>query len=158
TTRAPDRAKHIANYLEEQNQQRQTLERRILDEAKVQAEESDGAAALVLASREWHPGLVGIVASRLVDLYARPVLMIALREQDAPGQGSGRSIPGLRLHEALQDCAGDLLSHGGHAAAAGFRIAPPSVDLFRQRFCEAAHWRLVPELASLSLVPDAALP
>jgi single-stranded-DNA-specific exonuclease len=84
--------------------------------------------------------------------------MIALREEDAPGQGSGRSIPGLRLHEALQDCAGDLLSHGGHAAAAGFRIAPPAVELFRQRFCEAVQRRLGPELSRLSLILDAEVP
>jgi single-stranded-DNA-specific exonuclease len=158
TTRAPERAKHIADYLEDQNQQRQTLERRILTEAREQAEARNGAPALVLASRDWHPGLVGIVASRLVDLYSRPVLMIALREEDAPGQGSGRSIPGLRLHETLQECGEDLLSHGGHAAAAGFRIDPPRVESFRQHFCDAVQRRLGPELSPLALTLDAEVP
>src|SRR5262249_18940490 len=81
TTPSTDRAGQLARYLEDQNQQRQTLERRILSEARVLAEECNGSPALVLASAQWHPGLVGIVASRLVDLYGRPALMIALRDE-----------------------------------------------------------------------------
>ena len=90
----------------------------------VGAGELDGTPALVLAHEEWHPGVIGIVAGRLVDLYGRPVLMIALRRPraagDEPGvavgQGSGRSIPGFALHEALQACDAHLLSHGGYFA------------------------------------------
>jgi single-stranded-DNA-specific exonuclease len=157
-TRSNERAKHLANYLEEINQQRQTLERRILSEARSQAQACNGAPALVLASPDWHPGLVGIVASRLVDQFARPVLMIALRGDEVPGQGSGRSVPGFKLHEALQECTDDLLSHGGHASAAGFRIAPHGIETFRRRFCEVAGRVLGPEPASASLVLDAEIP
>jgi single-stranded-DNA-specific exonuclease len=88
-----------------------------------------------LASSEWHPGLLGIVASRLVDQYARPVLMIALRDGQPHGQGSGRSVPGFKLHEALQECTMHLIGHGGHATAAGFRILPEAIDIFREAFC-----------------------
>jgi single-stranded-DNA-specific exonuclease len=158
TTRSPDRAKQIANFLEEQNQQRQTLERRILSEARALAEASNGQAALVLASPDWHPGLVGLVAGRLAELYGRPVLMIALRDGDTPGQGSGRSVPGFPLHQALQECADTLISHGGHAAAAGFRVASGSLEAFRERFCAVASRVLGPNPAVAPLVLDAELP
>jgi single-stranded-DNA-specific exonuclease len=118
------RADTLADYLERQNHERQLLERRILQEARQQAQSEGDVPAFVLASADWHPGLIGIVASRLVDQYARPVLMIALRTDSPHGQGSGRSVPGFKLHEALQACTTHLLSHGGHAAAAGF--APSS--------------------------------
>ncbi len=157
TTRSADRAKQLANYLEEQNQQRQTLERRILSEAREQAESCNGTPALVLSSPHWHPGLVGIVASRLVDLYGRPALLIALREAET-ALGSGRSIPGFPLHEALAECAGDLLSHGGHAAAAGFRIDPPAIAAFRQRFFAVADRILGPDPAPRPLLLDAEVP
>jgi single-stranded-DNA-specific exonuclease len=157
TTPSGQRAGDLARYLEEQNHQRQVLERRILNEARELAEAGNGAPALVLASPNWHPGLIGIVAGRLVDLYHRPVLMIALRENKA-GQGSGRSIPGFKLHEALAECDRDLLSHGGHASAAGFRIDPGFIDPFRERFCEVAARHLGPEPAPLALVLDAEVP
>ncbi len=138
TTTSPDRAGTLADYLERQNHERQQIERRILQEARELAERDPHAPALVLASPSWHPGLLGIVASRLVDQYARPVLMIALREGYPHGQGSGRSVPGFRLHEALQECTEHLVGHGGHATAAGFRIAPERIDAFRRRFCDVA--------------------
>src|SRR5262249_1772856 len=122
----------------------------------------DGTPALVLADADWHPGVVGIVASRLVDLYARPVLLIGLRsertENQLVGQGSGRSVPGFALHQGLRACGEHLLSHGGHAAAAGFRIQPDLIDLFRERFCAyaAQHFYDGPPVPRLIL--DAELP
>jgi single-stranded-DNA-specific exonuclease len=138
TTTSPQRADVLADYLERQNHERQVIERRILQEARELAEREGDVPALVLASPSWHPGLLGVVASRLVDLYARPVLMIALRDGQPHGQGSGRSVPGFRLHEALEECTADLISHGGHATAAGFRIVPEQIDDFRRRFCDVA--------------------
>jgi single-stranded-DNA-specific exonuclease len=134
TTASRERAVDLARYLEGQNKQRQHIERGILAEARalVAGCDLDRQPALVLASPEWHAGVIGIVASRLVDLYARPVLLIALG--DDPGQGSGRSVPGFPLHEALRACGDGLHSHGGHAAAAGFRIAHALVETFRERF------------------------
>ena len=151
TTQSQEQAMQLARYLEEQNSQRQTLERRMVSEARKLIEEQARSedAALVLANPGWHAGIIGIVAGRLVDLYARPTLMIALPSEDARrslassarpaggseredgdgrhvrvGVGSGRSVPGLALHEALRTCGDLLLSHGGHAAAAGFRLLP----------------------------------
>lgn len=102
TTKSQERAAYLADFLERQNQERQQIERKILQEARDLAEQAGDVPALVLASENWHPGLLGIVASRLVDQYARPVLMIALRGEAELGQGSGRSVPGFKLHEALR--------------------------------------------------------
>src|SRR5262249_38452899 len=102
TTTSPQRAASLARNLEGQNVQRQVFERRILARARelVAEHDLDGTPALVLADADWHPGIVGIVASRLADLYARPVLLIALPQEQGVGQGSGRSVPGFPLHEA----------------------------------------------------------
>ncbi|GIW81654.1 MAG: single-stranded-DNA-specific exonuclease RecJ [Gemmatales bacterium] len=137
TTDSPSRAADIADFLNLQNENRQQIERRILKEAKEQlATVSLGEThALVLARKDWHSGVIGIVAGRLAELYHRPTLLIALNGDETAAQGSARSIPGFSLHEALAACADGLLSHGGHAAAAGFRIRPDSIDDFRQRFC-----------------------
>jgi single-stranded-DNA-specific exonuclease len=158
TTTSPDRAGTLADYLERQNHERQLIERRILQEARELAEREGDAPALVLASPSWHPGLLGIVASRLVDQYARPVLMIALREGQPLGQGSGRSVPGFRLHEALQECTAELVSHGGHATAAGFRIVPEMIDTFRRRFYDVAQRHFGTQQAAHRLVIDAEVP
>jgi len=146
TTPRQEQAMQLARYLEEQNNQRQTLERRMVQEARKLIEEQARGddAALVLAQTGWHAGILGIVAGRLADLYGRPALMIALPPADAGGHGrhvrvgvgSGRSVAGLPLHEALRACDDLLLSHGGHAAAAGFRVLPENIDAFRARFCE----------------------
>src|SRR5262249_52584903 len=94
-TDTPQPAKELAHYLNEQNTQRQTVERRIFSEARDLVERLPDFAslpALVLAQPHWHPGVIGVVANRLVDRYARPVLLIA--SKDDPGSGSGRSIEG----------------------------------------------------------------
>jgi single-stranded-DNA-specific exonuclease len=134
TTASAERARELARFLEDQNQQRQSLERKILAEAREQiaGDERHRGAALVLADPQWHPGVIGIVAGRLTDLYGRPVLVIA--QSGAVAVGSGRSIHGFALHEALAACSDLLIGHGGHAAAAGFRIAVDRIDAFRDRF------------------------
>lgn len=158
TTKSSQRAVVLADYLEHQNHDRQLLERRILQEARQLAEPSAHLPALVLASASWHPGILGIVASRLVDEYARPVLMITVRDDQPHGQGSGRSVPGFKLHEALQECTADLVSHGGHAAAAGFRIAPTAIPQFRDRFCAVVTDKLGPCVGRHRLRIDAEVP
>jgi single-stranded-DNA-specific exonuclease len=145
TTPQAEKALELARYLEDQNAKRQALERHLVHEARQQiaAEGRLAEPALVLAGEGWHAGVIGIVAGRLADLYGRPALMIALPDaaassDSAPGRaglGSGRSINGFPLHEALRACGDLLLGHGGHHAAAGFRILPGNVDAFRERFC-----------------------
>jgi len=163
TTTSTQRAVDLARFLETQNQQRQTLERRIAAQAREMAAPYDGAPALVLASEEWHPGVIGIVAGRLAEQTARPVLLIALaraRKGDAEviGQGSGRSVEGFALHQALQQCDDLLLGHGGHAAAAGFRVRPESIDAFRDRFCACAAGQFGGGPPAPQLILDAEVP
>jgi len=84
--------------------------------------------ALVFSSEKWHPGVVGIVASRLVDLFSRPTFVISLK--DGVGKGSGRSVSDFNIHKGLQQCAPLLLSYGGHYRAAGISIKEDDIDEF----------------------------
>jgi single-stranded-DNA-specific exonuclease len=139
-----DRAREIAMYLEEHNRSRQATERRILKQALAMIEDGDLAndarRAIVLAMDGWHAGVIGIVAARIVDRYHRPTVMIALAE--GVGQGSGRSIQHFDLEDALAACEEDLISYGGHAMAAGLRIAADRVESFTERFVALANNRL----------------
>src|SRR5207248_6834268 len=117
-----------------------------------------GRSGIVLASADWHPGVVGIVAGRLAEQFARPAVVIALKPGDAVATGSGRSVPGFPLHEALRACDAYLLGHGGHAAAAGVKVAPDRIDGFRECFNAyvAAHFPGGPPAPRLTL--DAEVP
>ena len=141
-TDQPDRAEELAHYIDQLNVQRQTLELSIRRAASKQAREQfdpEADAALVLAGRGWHPGVIGIVAGRLAEAFHRPVVLIALDEAGVkPGAGSARSVPGFDLHAALQQCDEYLLGHGGHAAAAGLRVEESRIDAFRAAFRETA--------------------
>jgi single-stranded-DNA-specific exonuclease len=144
TRAGPEQAHEIAATLDAQNRQRQSVEREIVRQATemVTARGFDRAScrAIVLASPDWHPGVVGIVAARLVDRFHRPTVLIALDEFE--GQGSGRSIRHFPLHEALAACEPHLLSHGGHAMAAGVKIAADKVEPFTEAFLAEAARRL----------------
>lgn len=133
-------AMRIASNLEQQNRARQALERKIAGEAeqmvRQQGQDRDGVRAIVLASPGWHAGVIGIVAGRMVEQFGRPTVMIAL--ENGVGQGSARSIRNFPLLEALGDCREHLLTYGGHAMAAGLRIAPDRVEAFREAFQERA--------------------
>lgn len=131
-------AKELAALLDEQNRDRQAVERKIYDEAeKKLAEHFDPArdAAIVLGSREWHPGVLGIVASRLARKHHRPTILVAF-DGNGLGKGSGRSIEGFSLVDALDRCAGNLEKFGGHEMAAGLAIREEKfagfADAFRQ--------------------------
>jgi single-stranded-DNA-specific exonuclease len=168
TTAREEQATQLARYLDEQNSQRQTIERRMVTEARKMVEEQGRGddPALVLAHPGWHAGIIGIVAGRLVDLFARPALLIALPAADAVGNGlharvgvgSGRSVPGFALHEALHACGDLLLGHGGHAAAAGFRILPEYIDAFRARLCEHTAGQFPEGPPTPMLILDAEVP
>ncbi len=141
----PAEAARLAQRLEGLNVERQGLDQRILDEALAQVEATAGPddAAFVLAGEGWHPGVVGIVASRVVERYGRPAFLIAFDGEI--GKGSGRSISRFDLHAALLDC-GDLLErYGGHHMAAGLTIRRDRLDEFRQRFGGRARDLLAPE-------------
>ncbi|MDF1502193.1 single-stranded-DNA-specific exonuclease RecJ [Roseisolibacter sp. H3M3-2] len=146
-------ANAIARELEELNRQRQELDRATLDAARRQADrlDLDRTFGLVLSGEGWHPGVIGIVASRIVEEFARPTVMVAV--EDGVGKGSGRSIPRFDLHAALSVCDADGLFQrfGGHRAAAGVTLDAAKLPAFARRFDEVARERLtvddlVPEL------------
>ncbi|MFN8572662.1 MAG: single-stranded-DNA-specific exonuclease RecJ [Gemmatimonadaceae bacterium] len=140
----------IARDLEELNKARQDLDREMLVEARGQVERqvAEGRFGIVLASEGWHPGVIGIVASRLVEEFNRPTMLVAL--QDGVGKGSGRSIPAFDLHGGLTACRDLLVRYGGHRAAAGITIDPAQMDAFAQQFDRVAKERLTPN----DLIPE----
>ena len=137
-TDSHERATELAEYLDELNGRRTSLERSIQLAAKKQIDEHhdlDREPALVLAGRGWHAGVIGIVAGRLAEQYHRPVIVLSLDDLNVKhATGSGRSIPGFNLNQALAHCRGHLVAHGGHAAAAGLRIEEKNIDAFRADF------------------------
>jgi len=160
-TEKPDRAVELAEYINNLNEKRQKIENTILRSAIKQVEEffSPDDPAYVLASTEWHPGIIGIVAGRLCEKYHRPVVLIAKdKMENKPGTGSGRSIRGLNLCEAFAACSECLVRFGGHAAAAGLGIEDAQIDLFRNAFCEYVAAELPEELRTAELVIDAEFP
>lgn len=142
TTRDGARAAEISRHLCRLNDERRATEARILAHAERQALPAiaAGAPAIILADADWHPGVVGIVCSRLVDRFARPALLLHHGGEEC--HGSGRSIDGFDLCSALRACSAHLLSFGGHAMAAGLRVKASKLDAFRGAFCAEAAARL----------------
>ena len=146
TTADAGDAARIARFLTRENQRRRDTERQILEEARQMVLENGYDAAdsraIVVGKAGWHPGVVGIVASRLVDEFARPVVMLNIDAQRQEAAGSARSVLGVSIHEALEHCARHFQSWGGHAMAAGLRMDPSSVDAFRRDLVEFVNQRL----------------
>jgi single-stranded-DNA-specific exonuclease len=143
----------LAEELETANTRRRVVDAEILEQATTRLHGRYDAArdrAIVLDGHGWHPGVIGIVASRLVERYHRPTVLIARTEGDGFARGSARSIPGFDLLEAVRACGGHLERFGGHAAAAGFDIRDDAIDGFRIAFEDHARTLLpdepVPEL------------
>ena len=146
------RAGEIADELDRLNAERRLVEQRILWAAEAQVAEQERAhaaegrgslPAYVLWGEDWHPGVIGIVASRIAERHHRPALLIALDGDQ--GTGSGRSIPAFDLLGGLDACAGHLLRHGGHRAAAGCTVARAELDALRAAFASHAASVLSPE-------------
>ncbi len=138
-TEDPVRAEEIVEILETSNRERRALEERIVRQAVCQIEErrlADDRLGLVVADPGWHRGVVGIVASRLVERFHRPTIVIAL-DGAGRGHGSGRSIPGVDLLAAVEAAAGSLLGFGGHQAAAGLQLEAANLDTFADAFDQA---------------------
>ncbi|MFH1665027.1 MAG: single-stranded-DNA-specific exonuclease RecJ [Candidatus Omnitrophota bacterium] len=133
------RAGEIARMLDAENRNRQNIEKDILKQAlsRVKTEvDLDDAKVLVLADEAWHPGVIGIVASRLTEEYGKPAILIAL--EGDKGKGSGRSIEGFNLFEAIDKASEHLLGFGGHKAACGIKIKKENIGLFRESLNSAA--------------------
>ncbi|HEX7298194.1 MAG TPA: single-stranded-DNA-specific exonuclease RecJ [Solirubrobacteraceae bacterium] len=142
-TEDPDRAAAIADELDHANAERRLTETRILFEAEAQVREAGEAPAYVLAGEGWHPGVIGIVASRIAERHHRPCVLIAV--DGAHGTGSGRSIPSFDLLAGLEAGAAHLIRHGGHRAAAGCTVAREEIEAFRTAFVAHARATLTEE-------------
>jgi single-stranded-DNA-specific exonuclease len=143
--RAPtlEEARPLAHALDVANQERQLIEQRILVAALAQAEGQTAERGLVLWGDDWHAGVVGIVAARVVERLHRPVVVVAVNA--GTGKGSARSIERFHLVEALDRCAGHLVRYGGHRAAAGVTVEAGALPAFREAFGRVAGELLTPE-------------
>ncbi len=130
-TEDPERAQEIAHELDQLNAERRAVEQRITWEAEAQVAELGDRPAFVLAGEGWHQGVVGIVASRIVERHHRPTVVLALDSERGEAHGSARSIPGFDLLEALHACAPELERYGGHRAAAGMTVRAERVERLR---------------------------
>ena len=128
TSRDPREAEPLAELCQKENQRRRAIEGRILTEAVAQADAAGGASrrAIVVSSGRWHPGVIGIVASRLVERYHRPAVVLAVADETA--RASVRSIPGVDIHRVLTGFADRLLNFGGHPYAAGLTVETARID------------------------------
>ena len=149
-TESESEANRIARELEQLNKERQDLDRHTLAEAREMVDrlDLDSTYGIVLARQGWHAGVIGIVASRIVEETARPAVLIALDGDE--GKGSGRSISAFDLHAGLGACRDLLERFGGHRAAAGVTIAADRVEAFAERFNDVARQRLTAD----DLVPE----
>lgn len=131
---SPERALVMARLLDDFNRERQAIEQETLRQAvaRLEAQAGGGEHSIVLADARWHPGVIGIVASRLVERYHRPAVLIAL--ENGQGKGSARSIAGFHLYRSLDRCCDHLAGFGGHAFAAGISISEPAVEAFAAAF------------------------
>lgn len=149
-TEDAEEAKALAEGLNRDNRERQAMQEVILKEAvsKVEREVNfKSHKVIVVSSDKWHPGVIGIVASRLVEKFYRPTILVAFNEDI--GKGSGRSIRNFHLFEALSKCKEHLVEYGGHKHAAGITISKDNIDVFRERFNSVASEVLQP----LDLIP-----
>lgn len=145
-TSDPELAASLADELDAANRERQEIEKEILADALGQLKSAEilkNRIAVVLASDSWHPGVIGIVASRVVERCHRPTILIAL--QNGEGKGSGRSIPAFHLYNALAASKGELVKFGGHQQAAGLSILEENLAAFYDRFDDYAAGNLSPE-------------
>lgn len=147
TTQDQSRALEIANILEAENRQRKNIDEETFRSAQQRVDDKIDLAetyGIVLDQEGWHPGVIGIVASRVVEKYYRPTIMISVDEN--VGKGSARSIAGFDIYKALKQCEDLLIGFGGHKYAAGLSIEKRNIDEFRSRFNDIARQQLTEEL------------
>ena len=150
-----DKARLLAKELDNENKRRQIIQQAVVDEAllKVNAEaDLKNENALVLANAGWHPGVVGIVASKIKEEFNRPTIIIAL--ENGSGKGSARSVAGFDLYEALTACKTHLDGYGGHPMAAGLTLSNQKLEDFKKAFINFANERLTEENLQATLTLD----
>ncbi|MFQ5605669.1 MAG: single-stranded-DNA-specific exonuclease RecJ [bacterium] len=156
TTENEQQAKNIATILEAENRHRRNVDEETFEQAIALIEskyDAENDRVFVLNQDGWHPGVIGIVASRIVEKFYRPTIMIAT--EDGKGKGSARSIPGFDIYQALNACKHLMLDFGGHKYAAGLTIDIEKITLFRETFARIAADVLTEEMLMPKLIIDA---
>ncbi|OGQ06679.1 MAG: single-stranded-DNA-specific exonuclease RecJ [Deltaproteobacteria bacterium RIFCSPLOWO2_12_FULL_40_28] len=149
TTQKKEEAFQLADTLNQANDERRVIEEKILDEALLQAQAQNSDPVLVLKSNQWHAGVLGIVASRLVHRFSKPVIL--LTEENGLLKGSARSISGIHLVACLKECESLLEKFGGHEMAAGLTLKPENLVSFKEAFGKAVAKNLQPRGKTLSI-------
>ena len=142
-----EEAKQITQKLNEYNLQRQEIEKRIFDEAQelMQNPEEQKLPCIVLRKENWHHGVIGIVSSKITDMYFKPSILMCIEEGNI-AKGSGRSIPGFDIHEALENCKENIKQFGGHSMAIGITIDNDKFDDFKKQIEEYAENKQISEI------------
>lgn len=137
-TNSVQEAEKITQRLNEYNLERQQIEKRIFDEVEeiIQKSEEKNLPCIVLEKENWHHGVIGIVSSKITDMYFKPSILMSIEGDIA--KGSGRSIPGFDLHEALENCKEEIEQFGGHSMAVGVTVKKANFDKFKNKFEEYA--------------------
>ena len=141
-----EEAKQITQKLNEYNLQRQEIEKRIFDEAQelMQNPEEQKLPCIVLRKENWHHGVIGIVSSKITEMYFKPSILMCIEDKEA--KGSGRSIPGFDIHEALENCKENIKQFGGHSMAIGITIDNDKFDDFKKQIEEYAESKQISEI------------
>lgn len=139
-TTDPNTAMKLTTTIREYNNQRQLEEKKIFEEAdaKIKKEHLENAPSIILGGKGWHSGVIGIVSSKITEMYYKPSILICFEENKEIGKGSGRSIPGFDLHEALMKCESYLAGFGGHSMAVGVSIKKENFESFQKEFLKLA--------------------
>ena len=135
-TDSKEEAVQIANRLNEYNRERQAKEKKIFEEALELIKKEENKPCIILASENWHHGVIGIVSSKVTEMYFKPSILICLDGEE--GKGSGRSIPGFDMHLALSNCSQYIEKFGGHSMAIGISVKKENFSKFKEEFEEYA--------------------
>ena len=130
-----NKVNELTKKLNNHNQERQETEKAIFENVinTIEKEHLNNNKAIIVAGENWHHGVIGIVSSKITDMYFKPSILLSF-EEDGTGKGSGRSIPGFDLHEALMKCSDTIEKFGGHSMAVGITVKKENLEAFRQEF------------------------
>jgi single-stranded-DNA-specific exonuclease len=149
------KASGIAYHLEDRNKERQRIEKDVYKSAVSMIDANKLDSAIVLYSSQWHPGVIGIVASRLAEMFYRPTFLFSVKDDIA--KGSARSIPTFNLYKGITECAEILLAYGGHKQAAGLRLSVKNLPAFKERINSVVKNTLIPQDMAPTIEIDAAV-
>ena len=137
----------LTNKLNEHNRKRQETEKTIFENAveKIKEEHLDENKAIIVGGENWHHGVIGIVSSKITEMYFKPSILLSF-EEDGIGKGSGRSIPGFDLHEALMKCSDTIEKFGGHSMAVGITVKKDNLEKFKKEFEQIATQSKIDEI------------